>query len=49
MSERLATMGLWLGYAVETTAGERPTSGYKRVPEVKTMPSFNPAVRLVSN
>lgn len=49
MSERLATMGLWLGYAVETTAGERPTSGYKRVPEVKTMPSFNPAPETIES
>ncbi len=42
-SQRVSAAGLRLGYAVETVAGTRPTEGYKRVPEVKTMPSFNPA------
>jgi len=34
---------MYLCYAVETTAGTRPTTGYTVIPEVKTMPSFNPA------
>ena len=34
---------MYLCYAVEATAGTRPTSGYTQVPEIKTMPSFNPA------
>lgn len=41
MSERVSTAGMYLAYAVETTAGTRPTSGYLTVPEVKSMPSFN--------
>lgn len=43
MSQRYSTAGMYLCYAVETTAGTRPTSGYTRIPEIKTMPSFNPA------
>lgn len=43
MSQRVSTAGMLLLYAVETTAGTRPTTGYKAVPEIKSMPSFNPA------
>lgn len=43
MSQRVSTAGMYLCYCVETTAGTRPTSGYQIVPEIKTMPSFNPA------
>lgn len=43
MSKRLSTAGMSLQYAVEITAGTRPTSGYKTIPEIKSMPSFNPA------
>lgn len=42
MSERLSTAGMLLGYATETTKGTRPTEGYIKIPEIKTMPSFNP-------
>lgn len=42
MSARLTTLGMSLQYAVETTAGVRPTTGYKKIPEIKGMPSFNP-------
>lgn len=42
-SNRLSTAGMSLMYAVETTAGNRPTEGYTRVPEVKSIPSFNDA------
>lgn len=42
MSQRYSTAGMYLCYAVETTAGTRPTEGYTIVPEIKTMPSFNP-------
>lgn len=41
-SPRVSTAGMSLQYAVETTAGTRPTTGYQIVPEVKSMPSFNP-------
>lgn len=43
MSERVSTAGMQLAYAVETVAGTRPTTGFKVVPEVKSMPSFNPS------
>lgn len=42
-SPRVSTAGMSLQYAVETTAGVRPTTGYKTIPEIKSMPSFNPA------
>lgn len=38
-----------LQYAVETTPGVRPTSGYRIVPEVKSMPSFNPAPNTIES
>lgn len=43
MSQRVSTAGMYLCYCVETTAGTRPTSGYQIIPEIKSMPSFNPA------
>lgn len=49
MSDRLSTAGMSLQYAVETTKGTRPTSGYKTIPEVKTMPSFNPAPNTIES
>lgn len=49
MSERVSTAGMSLQYAVEATAGTRPTTGYKTVPEVKTMPSFNPAPNTIDS
>ena len=39
----LTTAGVHLKYAVETTAGTRPTSGYTDIPGVKSTPSLNPA------
>lgn len=42
-SPRLSTAGMTLQYAVETSAGTRPTTGYTKIPEVKSMPSFNPS------
>ena len=41
-SERLASHGAYLCYATESTAGTMPTTGYVKVPEIKTIPSFNP-------
>lgn len=49
MSARYSTAGMFLCYAVETTAGTRPTSGYTIVPEVKSMPSFNPAPETIES
>ena len=39
----LSTAGVYLAYAVETTAGTRPTSGYTRITGAKSTPSLNPA------
>ena len=39
----LSTIGVQLHYAVETVAGERPTSGYTRLYGIKSTPSLNPA------
>lgn len=42
-SPRLTTAGMSLQYAVETVAGTRPTTGYKTIPEIKSMPALNSA------
>lgn len=39
----LSTAGVHLKYAVETTAGTRPTTGYIDLPGIKSTPSLNPA------
>lgn len=39
---QLSTAGVTLNYAVETTAGQRPTSGYAKISEVKSVPELNP-------
>ena len=39
----LSTAGIRLLYAVESTAGTRPTTGYKELHGPKTTPSLNPA------
>ena len=38
----LSTIGVHLKYAVEATAGTRPTSGYTDIPGIKSIPSLNP-------
>ena len=38
----LSTIGVHLKYAVEATAGTRPTTGYTDIPGVKSIPSLNP-------
>lgn len=43
MAINLSTAGVQLLYAVESTAGTRPTSGYTRIKGIKTTPSLNPA------
>ena len=49
MSARFSTAGMLLVYAVEATAGTRPTTGYTKIPEVKSMPSFNPAPETIQS
>lgn len=48
-SPRVSTAGMSLQYAVEETAGTRPTTGYQIIPEVKSMPSFNPAPNTIES
>jgi hypothetical protein len=43
MAINLSTIGVQLHYAVEATAGTRPTSGYTRIYGIKSTPSLNPA------
>ena len=38
MALEFNTIGVKLGYCVETTAGSRPTSGYTNIPDLKTIP-----------
>ena len=43
MANELSTLGVTLNYAVETTAGTRPTSGFVKVAHVKATPDFSAA------
>lgn len=38
----LTTAGVTVGYAVEATAGTRPTTGYTLIHDLKEIPDFNP-------
>lgn len=38
----LTTAGVTIGYAVEATAGTRPTAGYTTIHDIKEVPDFNP-------
>lgn len=38
----LSTLGVRVAYAVETTAGTRPTSGYTYIPSITSTPEMNP-------
>lgn len=42
MANELSTAGVFLKYAVEATAGTRPTSGYTVIPNIKAIPDLNP-------
>lgn len=39
---QLSTAGVKLYYAVEATAGARPTTGFTKISEVKSIPELNP-------
>lgn len=43
MANEVSTAGLTLKYAVEATAGTRPTTGYQQVARFKSIPDLNPA------
>lgn len=49
MSQRYSTAGMHLYYAVEATAGTRPTSGLVKIPEIKSIPSFNPSPETIDS
>lgn len=40
MANELSTAGIKVKYAVETTAGTRPTKGYTEIPQVKSIPEL---------
>jgi len=42
MANELTTAGVTVGYAFETESGVRPTSGYQKIPCVKSTPDLNP-------
>ena len=42
MGIALSTAGVTVGYAVEATAGTRPTTGYTEIPDIKEVPEMNP-------
>lgn len=41
MAKALTTAGMTLQWAVEQTKGTRPTTGYKIVPDLKSLPAIN--------
>ena len=49
MSQRFSTASLKLYYVVETTAGTRPTTGLTKIPEIKSVPNFNPAPETIDS
>ena len=49
MSQRFSTAGMRLYYAVESTAGTMPTSGLTKIPEIKSVPNFNPAPETIQS
>ena len=42
MAIDLSTAGVSLQYAVESTAGTRPTTGFTKISGIKSIPDFNP-------
>jgi hypothetical protein len=42
MGIAISTAGVTFGYAVESTKGTRPTTGYILIPDVKEIPEMNP-------
>ena len=42
MAQELTTIGVLLKYAVSASGTTRPTAGYTQIPNVKSIPDFNP-------
>ena len=49
MSKRYSTASMKLYYAVETSAGTMPTTGLVKIPEIKSIPNFNPAPETIQS
>ena len=43
MALEISTAGIVLKYCVETTKGTRPTTSYTSIPNIKSIPDFNPS------
>ena len=41
MALEFNTIGVKLGYAIEASAGSRPTSGYTQIPDIKQTPAID--------
>lgn len=41
MALEFSSAGVQIRYCVETTAGSRPTTGYRVIPSIKSSPDFN--------
>ena len=48
MSRRFSTAGMFLCY-VAGAAASIPTSGYTKIPEIKSIPSFNPSPETIQS
>ena len=42
MANEVVSLGVKLGYCVETTAGTRPSTSYTNLPGITSVPSFDP-------
>lgn len=42
MALEIATSGIKVKYAIEAVAGTRPTSGYTEIPDITSIPEYNP-------
>ena len=49
MSQRFSTASMQLFYATEANAGTMPTSGLTKIPEIKSIPSFNPSPDVIDS
>ena len=49
MALELSTIGMSVGYAAESTAGTRPTTGYTVIPEVKSIPAIGSDVNAIQS
>ena len=49
MSQRFSTASMKLYYATETSAGTMPTTGLIKIPEIKSIPSFNPSPETIQS